>query len=109
MKLLFDQHLSFKLCQYIADLFPNSNHVRLLGLEMADNRALWHYAGVNGFALVSLDADFAELATLLGPPPKAIWLRCGNQPTLEIEKLLRAHADIIHAFDTDEAACLEIY
>src|SRR5260370_41687927 len=30
MKLLFDQNLSFKLCQTIADLFPESNHVRLL-------------------------------------------------------------------------------
>jgi hypothetical protein len=29
MKLLFDQNLSFKLCQTIADLFPESNHVTL--------------------------------------------------------------------------------
>jgi len=33
MKLLFDQNLSFKLCQAVADLFPQSNHVRLLGLS----------------------------------------------------------------------------
>ncbi len=30
MKLLFDQNLSFKLCQRLADLFPEFSHVRLL-------------------------------------------------------------------------------
>ena len=40
MKLLFDQNLSFKLCEQLASLFPESSHVRLLGLEKADDRAL---------------------------------------------------------------------
>ena len=31
MKLLFDQNLSFKLCQALADLFPGSSQARLLG------------------------------------------------------------------------------
>jgi predicted nuclease of predicted toxin-antitoxin system len=80
MKLLFDQNLSFKLCQELADLYPGSSQTRLLGLAEAVDRAIWRYAGSNGFVLVSLDADFAELAGLLGPPPKVIWLRSGNQP-----------------------------
>jgi predicted nuclease of predicted toxin-antitoxin system len=66
MKLLFDQNLSFKLCQQLADLFPASSQVRLLGLAEADDRAIWLYAKTNGFALVSLDSDFAEMAALLG-------------------------------------------
>ena len=50
------------------------------------------------------------MATLLGPPPKVIWLRHGNQPTALIEKLLRDHADAIAEFERDgAAACLEIY
>ncbi len=83
--------------------------MRLLGLAEADDRSIWDHAGNNGFTLVSLDADFAERATLVGPPPKVIWLRCGNQPTEIIEKLLRHHADTIAAFEYSEAACLEIY
>jgi predicted nuclease of predicted toxin-antitoxin system len=83
--------------------------VRLAGLAEADDRAIWNYAGTNGFALVSLDADFAERAALLGPPPKVVWLRCGNQPTEIIEKLLRDRAEAIAAFERDTAACLEIY
>src|SRR5437870_12595024 len=109
MKLLFDQNLSFKLCQQLADLFPGSSQTRLLGLAEADDRTIWQYAGSNGFVLVSLDADFAEMASLLGPPPKVIWLRSGNQPTLEVEVLLRNCAELIAAFERDGTACLEIY
>src|SRR5262245_6067235 len=104
MRLLFDQNMSFKLCHQLAGLYPNST--QLVGLAEADDRKIWQYAGANGFALVSMDADFAEMAALLGPPPKVIWLRCGNQPTLSIESTLRTHADLIAAFEHDAAACL---
>jgi predicted nuclease of predicted toxin-antitoxin system len=70
MKLLFDENLSFKLCGRLAGLFPGSVQVRLVGLEKADDRAIWDYAAANGFTIVSLDADFAERAALVGPPPK---------------------------------------
>ena len=110
MKLLFDQNLSYKLCQLLADLFPGSSQVRLLGMTQADDRAIWDHAKANGFIIVSHDSDFADLAAVLGPPPKVIWLRCGNQPTAVIEKLLRDHADGIAAFDKDGAtACWEVY
>lgn len=109
MKLLFDENLSFKLCERLAHLFPGSVHVRLAGLSQADDLAIWDYALSNGFTIVSLDADFAERATLSGPPPKVIWLRCGNQPTEVIENLLRDRAEAIETFEQDAAACLEIY
>jgi predicted nuclease of predicted toxin-antitoxin system len=109
MKLLFDQNLSFKLCQRLTDLFPGSSQVRLLGLAEADDRTIWRHAGAGGFVLVSLDADFAEMAGLLGPPPKVIWLRCGNQPTAAIEDLFRGHSELISTFENDASACLEIY
>ena len=110
MKLLFDQNLSFKLCQRLADLFPGSTQARLAGLAQADDRAVWDHAKRHGFTLVSLDADFAEMAALLGPPPKVIWLRRGNQPTSVVEGMLRQHADAIGAFEADPGtACLEIY
>jgi predicted nuclease of predicted toxin-antitoxin system len=65
---------------------------------------------INGFTLVTLDSDFAEMATLLGAPPKVVWLRCGNQPTVAIEALIRSHAALIAGFENDEhAACVEIY
>ncbi len=110
MKLLFDQNLSFKLCRQLADIFPNSSQVRLLGMKEALDRVIWEYAKANNFILVSQDVDFADMATLYGPPPKVIWLRCGNQPTKAIEQRLRDHVEALNAFELDEAAaCWEIY
>lgn len=110
MKLLFDQNLSFKLVARLAALFPDSDQVRRVGLDQADDRAIWQYAKLNGFVLVTQDSDFADLAALLGPPPKVIWLRCGNQPTTAIEELLRKHAETIEAFGLDDDSdCLEVF
>jgi predicted nuclease of predicted toxin-antitoxin system len=109
MKLLFDANLSFKLCQRLADLFPASSQVSLLGMAQASDRAIWDYAGRNDFVLVSLDVDFADRATVVGPPPKVIWLRCGNQSTEFMERLLRGHVEAIAAFEGGTTACLEIY
>jgi predicted nuclease of predicted toxin-antitoxin system len=110
MKLLFDQNLSFKLCKLLADVFPDSSQVRLLGLDLADDRAIWDHAKSSGFTLVTQDSDFADMATLYGPPPKVILLRCGNQPTAVISQLLRNHADALLQFEQDaSASCWEIY
>jgi predicted nuclease of predicted toxin-antitoxin system len=64
MKLLFDENLSFKLCERLDSLFPGSSQARLVGLAEANDRAIWDYAGANGFTLVSLDADFADWANV---------------------------------------------
>jgi predicted nuclease of predicted toxin-antitoxin system len=110
MKLLFDQNLSFKLCQLLLDIFPESSQVRLIGMAQASDQHIWQYAKTNNFIIVSQDADFADMATLYGPPPKVIWLRCGNQPTEAIGKRLRDHAEAITFFDQDSSAtCWEIY
>jgi predicted nuclease of predicted toxin-antitoxin system len=110
MKLLFDQNLSFKLCTQLADEFPDSNQVRLLTLDAADDRTIWKYAKANGFTLVTQDSDFADMAALFGPPPKVIWLRCGNQPTSVVAHLLRSQAEALRKFAQDKsAACWEIY
>jgi predicted nuclease of predicted toxin-antitoxin system len=41
MKLLLDQNLSFKLCPHLSDLFPEIQHVRMLGLSQASDREVW--------------------------------------------------------------------
>lgn len=110
MKLLFDQNLSFKLCGQLSDIFPDSSQVQRLGLARAADQTIWDCAKSGGYVLVSHDADFAEIAVLLGPPPKLIWMRTGNQPTSVIADLLRARIVTIQAFDSDPtASCLEIY
>jgi predicted nuclease of predicted toxin-antitoxin system len=110
MKLLFDQNLSFRLCRLLSTEFPDSSQVRLLGMDQADDRVIWNYAKSNDYVIVSLDSDYAELAALFGPPPKVIWMRCGNQPTEKVADLLRDRLAEITAFGADpNVACLEIY
>jgi predicted nuclease of predicted toxin-antitoxin system len=110
MKLLLDQNLSYKLCDRLADRFPGSSQVRLAGLEQADDRAIWEFAKANGFTIVTQDADFADMAALYGPPPKVIWLRCGNQSSDFIEKMLREPAGALTACEAAGAeACYELY
>ncbi|HXH50850.1 MAG TPA: DUF5615 family PIN-like protein [Terriglobia bacterium] len=35
MKLLFDQNLSYRIVEDLKGLYPNSTHVRLIGLQRA--------------------------------------------------------------------------
>jgi len=109
VRLLFDQNLSHRLCDLLAEAFPGCQQVRLAGLEREEDRAIWNFARANGFAVVSQDGEAAELATLLGPPPKVVWLTGGNRPTANIAATLSASADLLAAFESSEAACVELY
>jgi len=102
MKLLFDQNLSPRLPKSLADIFPDSVHVREVGLREADDQMIWEHARLYGFAIVSKDSDFQQRSLLYGSPPKFIWLRVGNCPVRAIEDLLRKHSVAIHTFNIDE-------
>jgi predicted nuclease of predicted toxin-antitoxin system len=101
MKLLFDQNLSPKLVNRLCDLYPDSNHVYLLGLDRKPDKEVWEHARQEGFLMVTKDADFSDLCMLLGFPPKVIWIRRGNCKTSEIEWLLRHHYSDVEALDQD--------
>lgn len=104
MKLLLDQNLAPRLVAALATLYPNSTHVRQVGLATADDDVVWRYAADQGFTIVSKDADFHERSFLLGPPPKVIWIRRGNCSTDEVLTLLQsAHAAIVQ-FEADPQA-----
>ena len=104
MKLLLDQNLSQRLTDILADLYPGTTHVRDVGLESADDEAVWSFAEEHKLAIVSKDSDFRQRSFLFGHPPKVVWIRRGNCSTLEIEAILRdRHRDLI-AFEKDEEA-----
>ena len=89
MRLLFDQNLSPRLDQSLRDLYPESLHVRSVGLESASDYVVWQYARDNRLTIISKDSDFRQLSFTLGYPPKVIWIRRGNCSTTEIESILR--------------------
>jgi predicted nuclease of predicted toxin-antitoxin system len=107
VKLLLDANVSHKLDAAIADLFPGSAHVRDVRMQRADDVAIWDLAKVQGFVIVTKDADFHQRSFLHGHPPKVLWLRTGNCSTAEIEAILRRAARTLVAFEADDsAACL---
>jgi predicted nuclease of predicted toxin-antitoxin system len=103
MKLLFDQNLSPRLTRLLADIYPESIHVREVGLREADDLVIWEYAVVHGYAIVSKDSDFQQRSLLHGAPPKFIWLRVGNCTVKRTEDLLRSYSAAIHTFDLDDS------
>ena len=102
MRLLFDQNLSPRLKDVLADLYPRPLHVRDVGLQAADDDAVWEYSAQNGLTIVSKDADFRQLSFLFGRPPKVVWIRRDNSSTAEVEAILRTHHDDLVSFVRDE-------
>ena len=82
----------------IADIFPNSTHVRDIGMKAANDSIVWEYAKANKFIIVSKDTDMHDLSLLFGSPPKVIWLRIGNCSTGQVEEVLRQNQDSIKLF-----------
>jgi len=108
-RLFFDEPLSEKLCEALADIFPGSLHIRLLGHGGAGDATVWDLARQHAGLVVSKDEDFHRLAVLHGPPPKFVWIRLGNCTTDEVAQLLRRHhEDIIRFADQNEATVLEL-
>jgi predicted nuclease of predicted toxin-antitoxin system len=97
MKLLFDQNLSPRLVNMLADLYPQSSHVSLVELDEVVDRDVWVFAQKYDFTIVSKDADFGDLSLLYGFPPKVIWIRRGNCSTKSIEQILRQNHPAIQS------------
>jgi predicted nuclease of predicted toxin-antitoxin system len=104
VKLLFDENLSYKLAERLSDEFPDSNHVRNVGLGSSDDLHLWKYSVENEFVIVSKDADLHDRSLVFGFPPKVIWIRLGNCSTDDVERLIRREIEIIQKFIEDEIA-----
>ena len=108
--MLLDQNVSDRIVQRVADLFPDSTHVKFVGLEEAEDSVIWEWAKQHGFTIVAKDTDFYQRAIAFGHPPKFIWLRVGNCPTSLIVTLLRSRHDIIRQFiksETESVLVLE--
>ena len=99
MKLLFDENLSSRLVGALADQFPDSSHVSLVGLASATDQEIWAYAREHGFTVISKDDDFRSLSLVNGTPPKVIWLRIGNASTAGIEAFIRSALVKIRTFE----------
>ena len=73
----------------------------MVGLHSEADARIWQFARDNGFAIVSKDDDFRQLAFLHGAPPKVIWLAVGNANTEAILRLLVERRSRVERFAHD--------
>ena len=98
MKLLLDQNLSFRILEKLEAAYVGSTQAYLVGLDQADDLAIWHYAKAQDLVIVTKDSDFHEFSLVYGNPPRVIWLKCGNQPKSYVLDLLLNNKKKIEAF-----------
>jgi predicted nuclease of predicted toxin-antitoxin system len=110
LKLLFDQNISYKAVKKVETIFPGSAQVKRLGLENYSDKGIWSFARDKGFSIVTFDSDFFDLNTLYGTPPKIIWIRVGNLPTIDLCNLLIRQSELIHEYINNQSitGCLQI-
>lgn len=97
-RLLLDENLSERLLPLLIQTFPESTHVRLIGMGGASDLAIWEWARQRNVVLVTKDEDFLSLSVALGAPPKVVCLAIGNASNATTATLLLQRAEGIEQF-----------
>lgn len=111
--LLLDENLSYKLAKQLRADFPDTCHVSDVGLLNTTDMQIWRYAQANQYSILTMDADYLNIAMLKGCPPKIILLRIGNRKADSLLQFLLDKQSVIEEFIHGEAhrhiACLELH
>lgn len=84
-----DAHLSPSLAAWITKTFDvPAEAVRDLGLREARDWPIFLAAREANAIVLTKDADFPKLLTQHGPPPKVLWLTCGNTSNQNVRSIL---------------------
>jgi predicted nuclease of predicted toxin-antitoxin system len=62
--------------------------VRDLGLRNAEDREIFDAARKADVVVVTKDRDFVDLLERYGPPPKVLWVTCGNTSNARVRRVL---------------------
>lgn len=62
--------------------------VRELGLRDAEDRQIFLAAKQDNTVMMTKDRDFLRMLDDLGPPPKVIWVTCGNTSNARLKEIL---------------------
>ena len=107
--LLLDENISYRITKDLSSSFSGIKHIKNFLDYGASDDAIWQTALVNKLTIVSFDADYEDILTLRGFPPKIIWFRFGNSTNLSITKTLLYYQSIIIDFiNNDSLGILEI-
>lgn len=64
--------------------------VRDLGLRDAEDMEIFQAASTGNAVVITKDRDFVDLLERHGPPPRVIWIRCGNTTNPRLREILVA-------------------
>jgi len=89
MTIWIDAQLSPSLAKWITDTFGHpARAVRELGLREAKDFPIFQAAREADAIVLTKDADFPHLLQQHGPPPKVLWLTCGNTSNQHVREIL---------------------
>lgn len=89
MILWIDAQLSPALAPWIRATFGIEAYaVRDLGLRDAKDPEIFLAAREAGAVVMTKDSDFIVLLERFGPPPRVLWLTCGNTSNLKLREIL---------------------
>ncbi len=105
MKLWVDAQLSPALAQWMRlELNTEAVAVRDLGLRDAKDTEIFQRAKEADAVVMTKDSDFVDLLERFGPPPRVLWVTCGNTSNERMREILRARLLEAKAlFDAGEA------
>src|SRR5436190_16075561 len=89
MILWLDAQLPPSLAVWITATFGIEAHaVRDLGMRDAQDPTIFQAARAADAVVMTKDSDFVNLLRRLGPPPKVLWVTCGNTSNVKLRELL---------------------
>jgi predicted nuclease of predicted toxin-antitoxin system len=84
-----DEQLSPALARWVALQFDvMAQPVRELGFKGASDPDIFFAARQASAVVVTKDQDFVRLLERYGPPPKVIWITCGNTSNARLQEVL---------------------
>lgn len=98
MNLWLDAQLSPSLARWMStELGVEATAVRDLGLRDASDPEIFMAARAADAVVITKDADFATLLERHGPPPRIVWLTCGNTSNARMREILEATWPAAHS------------
>jgi predicted nuclease of predicted toxin-antitoxin system len=84
-----DAQLPPALARWLLDLGErHASHVQDLGLLKAEAPEIFKKARLAGAVVLTKDSDFVHLQERHGPPPRIVWITCGNRSNRELKELI---------------------
>ncbi len=78
--------------------------IRDLGLRDSEDLEIFNAAPAEDAIVLTKDRDFFDLLGRLGPPPKIIWLTCGNTSNAALQLILSTTLpDAVELLDAGES------